>query len=93
VIRQIQIRICVFLLLTTGVLFAQEYSFRTFGNAEGLGNLAVRQIYQDQVGFIWVSTEDGIYRYDGERFEAFGPAQGIPATSGELWEMLPTNRC
>jgi diguanylate cyclase (GGDEF)-like protein len=73
---------CAFLLLTSGALFAQEYSFRTFGNAEGLGNLAVRQIYQDQVGFIWVSTEDGIYRYDGERFEAFGPAQGIPATSG-----------
>ena len=64
------------------MLFAQEYSFRTFGNADGLGNLAVRQIYQDQVGFLWVSTEDGIYRYDGERFEAFGPAQGIPATSG-----------
>jgi diguanylate cyclase (GGDEF)-like protein len=82
VTRKIQIRMCAFLLLTTGTLFAQEYSFRTFGNADGLGNLAVRQIYQDQVGFIWVSTEDGIYRYDGERFEAFGPAQGIPATSG-----------
>src|ERR1035441_5447621 len=64
------------------MLFAQEYSFRTFGNADGLGNLAVRQIYQDHVGFIWVSTEDGIYRYDGERFETFGPAQGIPVTSG-----------
>ena len=80
-ISKTQICVHAFLVLTTGPLFAQEYNFRTFGNAEGLDNLAVRQIYQDQVGFIWVSTEDGIYRYDGERFEAFGPAQGIPVTS------------
>jgi ligand-binding sensor domain-containing protein len=48
---------------------------------EGLNNLAVRQIYQDSVGFIWVSTENGIFRFDGERFETFGPEQGIPSTS------------
>jgi len=34
-----------FLLLTSAALYAQEYSFRTFGNAEGLNNLAVREIY------------------------------------------------
>jgi diguanylate cyclase (GGDEF)-like protein len=82
VISRAQLRLLAFLVLTAGALSAQEYNFRVFGNAEGLNNLAVRQIYQDRVGFIWVSTEDGIYRYDGERFEAFGPAQGIPATSG-----------
>ena len=70
-----------FLLLVSGVLCAQEYSFRTFGNAEGLNNLAVRQVYQDRGGFIWVSTENGLFRYDGDRFEAFGPAQGIPISS------------
>jgi diguanylate cyclase (GGDEF)-like protein len=70
-----------FLLLVSGGLCAQEYSFRTFGNAEGLNNLAVRQVYQDRGGFIWVSTENGLFRYDGDRFEAFGPAQGIPSSS------------
>jgi diguanylate cyclase (GGDEF)-like protein len=69
------------LLLMAAPLCAQEYSFRTFGNAEGLNNLAVRQIYQDRAGFIWVSTENGIFRYDGDRFEEFGPGQGIPVTS------------
>lgn len=59
-------------------LSAQEYSFRYFGIAEGLNNLAVRDIYQGQSGFIWVNTENGIYRFDGERFEYFGPPQGIP---------------
>ncbi len=75
-------RIFALLVLMSGVLCAQEYNFRTFGVTEGLNNLAVRQIYQDRVGFIWVSTENGIFRYDGERFETFGPEQGIPSTSG-----------
>jgi diguanylate cyclase (GGDEF)-like protein len=77
------------LVLTCGVLRAQEYSFRYYGVTEGLSNLAVRQIYQDRVGFIWVSTEDGIFRYDGERFEAFGPGQGIPSTSGAAFGEAP----
>jgi len=82
-------RSLVFLLLIAGVLSAQEYSFRTFGNADGLANLAVRQIYQDRGGFIWVSTENGIFRYDGDRFEAFGPAQGIPTTSAAAFGEAP----
>jgi len=76
-------------LLTSGVLCAQEYNFRNFGVTEGLSNLAVRQIYQDRVGFIWVSTENGIFRYDGDRFEGFGPEQGIPSTSGAAFGDAP----
>ena len=79
----------VFLLLMSGALCAQEYSFRTFGNADGLNNLTVRRIYQDRAGFIWVSTDNGIFRYDGDRFEAFGPAQGIPATSAAAFGEAP----
>ncbi len=77
------------LLVLTAPLCAQEYSFRTFGNAEGLNNLAVRQIYQDRAGFIWVSTENGIFRYDGDRFEEFGPEHGIPITSAAAFGDAP----
>jgi ligand-binding sensor domain-containing protein len=83
------VRVFALLLLTSVILCAQEYNFRNFGVAEGLSNLAVRQIYQDRVGFIWVSTENGIFRYDGERFEAFGPEQGIPSTSGAAFGDAP----
>ncbi|HTR26902.1 MAG TPA: EAL domain-containing protein [Terriglobales bacterium] len=69
--------------------WAREYSFRSFGNADGLTNLAVRQIYEDRVGFLWVSTENGIFRYDGERFEAFGPEQGIPLNSAAAFGEAP----
>ena len=82
-------RALAFLLLMSGIMCAQEYNFRNFGVAEGLTNLAVRKIYQDRVGFIWVSTENGIFRYDGERFEAFGPKQGIPLNAGAAFGEAP----
>jgi diguanylate cyclase (GGDEF)-like protein len=78
-----------FMLLASGALCAQEYSFRSFGVTEGLNNLGVLQIYQDRVGFLWVSTENGIYRFDGDRFEAFGLAQGIPASSATAFGEAP----
>jgi diguanylate cyclase (GGDEF)-like protein len=87
--RSSHARVLVLVMLICGTLSAQEYSFRYFGLADGLMNLAVRQIYQDRAGFLWVSTENGIFRYDGERFEAFGPAQGIPATSGAAFGDAP----
>jgi diguanylate cyclase (GGDEF)-like protein len=82
---------CLFtmLVLASGLLCAQEYSFRSFGTADGLNNLAVRRIYQDRVGFLWVSTENGILRYDGDRFESFGAPQGVPSNAGVAFGDAP----
>jgi len=77
------------LALAGQILCAQEPSFRTFGSSEGLQNLAVRRIYQDRIGFLWVSTENGIFRFDGERFEPFGTARGIPSNSGMAFGEAP----
>jgi hypothetical protein len=70
-------------------LCAQEYSFRNFGDAEGLTNLAIRKIYQDRSGFLWVSTENGIFRYDGDRFEPFGIEHGVPENSSVAFGDAP----
>ncbi len=61
---------------------AQEYSFRYLGTAEGLENMAVLNLYQDRTGFLWLTTEDGIYRFDGKEFAGYGPGQGIPSNEG-----------
>ena len=70
---------CFFALLSLVRLVAgaQQFSFRYFGYQDGLKNLAINSVYQDRIGFIWVNTENGIYRYDGAAFEAFGPDKGI----------------
>ena len=80
--------------LSTGIAAAQHYSFHQYGEAEGLRDLAVRALQQDRVGFIWVGTENGLYRFDGERFIAYTTAQGLPSNfiqslketeDGTLW--------
>ncbi|HXR39955.1 MAG TPA: diguanylate cyclase [Terracidiphilus sp.] len=53
----------------------QQFSFRTM--TEGLGNLNVNCIAQDQSGYLWVGTENGLYRYDGREFRQFGAADGL----------------
>ena len=89
VARKANPRLLALLVLASGLLCAQEYSFHSFGTADGLSNLAVRRIYQDRVGFLWVSTENGIFRYDGDRFESFGAAQGVPSNSGAAFGDAP----
>ena len=68
---------------------AQEYRFQYLGEEQGLSNLAVKNLYQDRLGFLWVSTEDGIFRYDGEHFQSFGEEDGIPASSGVAFADAP----
>jgi diguanylate cyclase (GGDEF)-like protein len=56
---------------------AQHYSFSE--TTEGLGNLNVNCIAQDLSGYLWLGTENGLYRYDGIRFRRYGAAEGIRA--------------
>jgi diguanylate cyclase (GGDEF)-like protein len=54
---------------------AQRYSFSEA--TEGLGNLNVNSIAQDRSGYLWLGTENGLYRYDGSQFRQYGVADGI----------------
>ncbi len=69
---------CAWLLLSLGgTLCAQRYSFKEYGPEQGLSNLSVQCLLQDQLGFIWVGTQNGVYRYDGAAFTAYGKAEGL----------------
>jgi signal transduction histidine kinase/CheY-like chemotaxis protein len=61
--------------------FAQQYSFRHYGAAEGLQNMVVLSLAQDRAGYIWVGSEGGLYRYDGTRFRLMGPAEGLTCST------------
>ncbi len=43
---------------------------------DGLGNNVVRHIFQDSRGFLWMSTLNGLTRYDGHSFVTFRPEAG-----------------
>jgi len=53
--------------------------FRAYGEEAGLGNLVPLCLDQDRAGFLWVGTEDGLYRYDGRRFVGFNTSDGLPS--------------
>lgn len=59
---------------------AQHYPFQMYGQAEGLTNLSATALAQDATGFLWVGTQNGLFRYDGSRFDAFDTAQGLPTS-------------
>jgi diguanylate cyclase (GGDEF)-like protein len=76
---------------------AQRYSFREY--TEGLGNLNIACLVQDHTGYLWVGTQNGLYRYDGTKFQSFGAAQGVPermiqslyvSPDGTLWVATTT---
>ena len=67
-----------FFILTVFLLFliqnssiAQQFNVRTYSFKEGLNTYNIKKVLQDKYGFIWLATQDGVYRYDGTSFESF----------------------
>src|SRR5437868_6190464 len=52
-------------------------SVRGYSIEDGLSNLPVYHLRQDWQGFLWISNEEGLFRYDGERFRRFGLEDGL----------------
>ena len=57
---------------------AQDAVFRHLSVEQGLSHGAVRAIIQDQQGFMWFATEDGLNRYDGVGVTVFRHEPGNP---------------
>src|SRR5208282_2201108 len=50
---------------------AQHWKFQMYGADLGLTNPTILALHQDHDGFLWVGTEGGLFRYDGDRFRQF----------------------
>jgi diguanylate cyclase (GGDEF)-like protein len=73
---------------------AQQFTFRQYGQRDGLSNLSVTSLLQDREGYIWVGTENGLFRRDGTSFERFDDTDVLKDTtidsiaedsSGRIW--------
>jgi len=65
------------LLLCAAGAEAQQYAYRTYRHPQGLKNLSVNAMTTDGEGFLWIASENGVFRFLGSRFERFGPEEGI----------------
>lgn len=55
-------------------IYGQERTdqyIRKINSSDGLSHNIVFDIIQDNLGFIWVATQDGLNRYDGHEFNTF----------------------
>ena len=58
-------------LLNKSNCIAQQFNVKTYSFAEGLKTYNIKKAVQDKYGFIWLATQDGVYRYDGTTFEPY----------------------
>jgi signal transduction histidine kinase/ligand-binding sensor domain-containing protein/CheY-like chemotaxis protein len=70
-------------------LTAQRYSFKRYDQNSGLANQDIRALFQDRAGFLWIGTENGLFRYDGLHFRAFTEAEGLPTSRVEAIHQTP----
>lgn len=51
--------------------YKSSYYFRHLTDKDGLSQNTVNAIIQDQTGFMWFGTKDGLNRYDGRHFKIY----------------------
>lgn len=68
-----------FFFCASGKTIAQEYGYDTWTTANGLPQNTVTGVVQTPDGYLWLSTFDGLARFDGMRFTIFdkGNTKGI----------------
>jgi signal transduction histidine kinase/ligand-binding sensor domain-containing protein len=97
-----------FLVIVCSALQAQQgfaYTHITTDDGIGLASNVVTSLYQDEKGFIWVGTDNGLQRFDGSKFIHFSTSKAgsdqlphasvsqiIPADSSKLVLALNTKR-
>ena len=52
-------------------VYGQAPTYWTIGSEDGLPSQTIYKILQDPEGFIWLATEGGLCRFDGQTFELF----------------------
>lgn len=77
-----------FLVGLSGIKAQQPVQFSHINIDQGLSHNSVQCILQDQQGFLWFGTEDGLNRYDGYEFKVFRPSDDSNSISGLfIWDL------
>lgn len=71
--------------VSSGTSVPHVVRFNRLGPADGLSQSVVTCILQDNQGFLWIGTQDGLNRYDGYTFQIFRPDPNDPASISDNW--------
>jgi DNA-binding response OmpR family regulator/ligand-binding sensor domain-containing protein len=59
------------IVLLPSITFCQEITFKKYGTNEGLSSNKVFSTIEDNLGFIWIATDEGVDRFDGVTFKNY----------------------
>ena len=68
-----------------GVMAQPTLQFQNFSQEDGLASDFVLSILQDHQGFMWIGTENGLNRFDGQHFLSFRFDPEDPETLSDNW--------
>lgn len=65
------------LLVQSMLTWAQQKPAAVFTMANGLPSNAIYQTLEDNHGFLWIATDQGVARFDGKNFQVYSKEQGV----------------
>lgn len=92
------VSVCAASFLSVANANVSQIQFENLSSKDGLSQVTINDIVEDQFGFIWIATQDGLNRYDGYDFKVYkskrGDSSSIPNrairelfidSKGRLW--------
>ena len=67
------------------VINAQNYYVRNYTVRNGLANNAVRTVFKDADGYLWIGTDAGVSKFNGEEFVNYTADDGL--SGNKIWSI------
>lgn len=77
--------VCCLLLMHSKQLHSQEVTVFHVNSKNGLSTNHVYFAKTDRLGYLWIGTTDGLYRYNGYQFKKYSYDDGL--TSTDVWSL------
>lgn len=80
-----------------GLLFiftcqAQNLYFKHLGIADGLSQVRIQTIYQDEIGAVWLGTSEGLNRYNGTSVSTYAIPEDFQTFSTDGIDQICGNK-
>ena len=59
--------------------YSQQFFYRFYNMNDGLPGTQIYGVCEDRNGYLWVCGKEGISRFDGRQFVAYGIMEGLPS--------------
>lgn len=81
-----KISLLFFLFIHSAGTFSQSPKMKNYSVAEGLPSSETYMVYQDSWGYLWITSDQGISRFDGYEFKNFDSRDGVSGTVLRFYE-------